>query len=126
MRTLSSGFFSLVLLLCLSSTLLAQTFRGGIQGTVTDATGAVVAGADVTVANPETGFSRATRTDATGNYFVSELPIGNYDVTVKEALSSRDHQRRESGGIVQPGSQRAAFAWRRWGNRGCYPRIAAG
>jgi hypothetical protein len=83
MRTLSSGFFSLVLLLCLSATLLAQTFRGGIQGTVTDTTGAVVAGADVTVANPETGFSRATRTDATGNYFVSELPIGNYDVTVK-------------------------------------------
>jgi hypothetical protein len=83
MRTLSSGFFSLVLLFCLSATLLAQTFRGGIQGTVTDATGAVVAGADVTVANPETGFSRATRTDATGNYFVSELPIGNYDVTVK-------------------------------------------
>src|SRR4051812_6793660 len=83
MRTLSSGFFSVVLLLCLSSAVFAQSFRGGIQGTVTDSTGAVVAGADVTVANPETGFLRATQTDATGNYFVSELPIGNYDVTVK-------------------------------------------
>jgi Carboxypeptidase regulatory-like domain/TonB dependent receptor-like, beta-barrel len=83
MRTLSSGFFSAVLLLCLPVTSLAQTFRGGIQGTVTDSSGAVVAGADVTVASPETGFSRTTQTDATGNYFVSELPIGNYDVTVK-------------------------------------------
>ncbi|HEV7519691.1 MAG TPA: TonB-dependent receptor [Candidatus Angelobacter sp.] len=83
MRTFSSGFFSLILLLCLPTTLSAQSFRGGIQGTVTDSTGAVVAGAAVTVANPETGFSRATQTDATGNYFVSELPIGSYDVTVK-------------------------------------------
>ena len=83
MRTLFSTCFSVILLFCLSFSLMAQTFRGGIQGTVTDSSGAVVAGAAVTVTNPETGFSRATQTDGTGNYFVSELPIGNYDVTAK-------------------------------------------
>ena len=62
MRTFSSGFFSLVVLLCLSSTLLAQTFRGGIQGTVTDASGAAVIGADITVKSADTGLIR------TGNH----------------------------------------------------------
>ncbi|HZD93999.1 MAG TPA: TonB-dependent receptor, partial [Candidatus Sulfotelmatobacter sp.] len=79
MRTLSSVVF----LLCLSAVMMAQSFRGGIQGTVTDSSGAVVSGAEVTVSNVDTGFSRTAQTDATGNYFVSELPIGNYDVTVK-------------------------------------------
>jgi len=63
----------------------AQTFRGGVQGTVTDSSGAVVASAQITVTNPATGFTRNTVTDGTGNYFVSELPIGNYDVNVKAA-----------------------------------------
>ena len=72
-----------VLFLLVLSTLHAQTFRGGIQGTVTDSTGAVVTGAEITVSNTATGFSRTTQTDATGNYFVSELPIGSYDVNVK-------------------------------------------
>ena len=72
-----------VLFLLVLSTLNAQTFRGGIQGTVTDSTGAVVTGAEISVSNTATGFSRTTQTDATGNYFVSELPIGSYDVNVK-------------------------------------------
>jgi Carboxypeptidase regulatory-like domain/TonB dependent receptor len=78
MRTLGSA----LLVLALIASLPAQTFRGGVQGTVTDSTGAVVSGADITVTNPATGFSRTTKTDGTGNYFVSELPIGNYDVNV--------------------------------------------
>jgi hypothetical protein len=67
----------------LSVMLAAQTFRGGIQGTVTDSTGAVVNGVEITVTNPATGFTRTTLTDATGNYFVSELPIGVYEVGIK-------------------------------------------
>jgi outer membrane receptor protein involved in Fe transport len=59
----------------------AQTFRGGIQGTVTDATGAAVAGAKITVTSSETGLVRSTETDSGGNYVFSELPLGNYDVT---------------------------------------------
>lgn len=65
-----------------AAALLAQTFRGGIQGTVTDSSGAVIAGADISVTNPATGFSRTTKSNDTGNYFVSELPIGAYDLSV--------------------------------------------
>ena len=58
----------------------AQTFRGGIQGTVIDQGGAAVPGATVTVTSPNTGLSRTVQTDQNGNYFFSELPIGEYDV----------------------------------------------
>jgi Carboxypeptidase regulatory-like domain len=84
MRTLTSLLIlSVVLSLWVPTSLLAQTFRGGIQGTVTDSTGAVITGADINVNSPATGLTRTTKTDATGNYFVSELPIGSYNVTVK-------------------------------------------
>jgi len=80
LKTLSAFF---LFLLVSSSFLFAQTFRGGIQGTVTDSSGAVVTGADITVTNPATGLTRNTKTDSSGNYFVSELPIGDYEVAVK-------------------------------------------
>lgn len=63
----------------------AQTFRGGIQGIVTDPNGAVLPGADVTITNPDTGLTRVTQTDDTGSYIASELPIGTYQVTVKKS-----------------------------------------
>src|SRR5437660_6605609 len=77
---------NLVLFILLSSaTLLAQTFRGTILGTVTDPKGAVVAGAKVTVHNVDTGLERTTRTSADGSYAVPELPIGTYTVTVTQS-----------------------------------------
>jgi hypothetical protein len=62
----------------------AQTFRGTILGTVTDATGAAVPGATVTVRNVDTGLLRNTETQGDGSYRVPELPIGIYDVTVEK------------------------------------------
>ena len=50
----------LVFLLLAAVSLSAQTFRGTILGTVTDPSGAVVAGAKVTVKNTGTGLERAT------------------------------------------------------------------
>jgi hypothetical protein len=64
--------------------LVAQTFRGTILGTVTDQSGAVVAGATVTVRNVATGLERTTQTSADGSYSVPELPIGSYTVTIKQ------------------------------------------
>jgi len=62
----------------------AQTFRGTILGTVTDASGATVPGAKVIVRNSDTGLVRETQTSEDGSYAVPELPIGTYGVTVEK------------------------------------------
>lgn len=78
---LSLAFF----LLFAPMSLLAQTFRGTILGTVTDPQGAVLAGAKVTVRNINTGLERTTQTSADGSYAVPELPIGTYTVSVGQS-----------------------------------------
>jgi hypothetical protein len=52
-----------------------------ISGTVTDPTGAAIAGATVTVTNTATGLSRTVQSNAAGNYVVLDLPVGVYDIT---------------------------------------------
>src|SRR6266566_467811 len=79
-----SGLVVIILLLCTTS-LLGQTFRGTILGTVTDPQGAVVTGAKVTVRNVNTGLERTTETSADGSYSVPELPIGTYTVTINQS-----------------------------------------
>src|SRR5437667_11101632 len=64
--------------------LMAQTFRGTILGTVTDPSGAVVTGAKVTAKNVHTGLERTTQPSADGSYSIPELPIGTYTVTVSQ------------------------------------------
>src|SRR5215472_843776 len=76
--------FLLVFLLLAAIGLSAQTFRGTILGTVTDPTGAVVAGAKVSVRNTGTGLERSTETSGDGSYSLPELPIGTYNVTVTQ------------------------------------------
>src|SRR5271155_2314951 len=61
----------------------AQTFRGTIQGTVTDSSGAALVGATVTVHNIDTGVDRITNTTTDGGYLMPELPVGTYDVVVE-------------------------------------------
>ncbi len=68
------------LVLC-ASIASAQTFRGGIQGTVTDQTDAALPGVIVTATSVDTGLSRSVETDSSGNYFFSELPLGEYTVS---------------------------------------------
>src|SRR5438270_6137655 len=73
------------LLLLISTSLIGQTFRGTILGTVTDPQGAVVPGTKVTVHNVNTGPERTTQTSADGSYSVPELPIGAYTVSVTQS-----------------------------------------
>jgi hypothetical protein len=80
---LLSALLAAVLLISVPAT--AQTFRGTILGTVTDTSGAVIAGAKVTVRSAATGLVRETQTSSDGSYAVPELPIGTYTVTVEQA-----------------------------------------
>ena len=78
-------FFPLFLLvagLLVSSPVLAQS-TATLQGTVSDAKGAVVPNATVTVRNRSTSFERVTQSDSEGNYQVAALPVGVYTIEVK-------------------------------------------
>src|SRR5882672_1037819 len=74
-----------IFVLLTAATLIAQTFRGTILGTVTDPSGAVVSGATVRVRNVGTGQERTTITSADGSYAIPELPIGTYAVTITQS-----------------------------------------
>ncbi len=75
---------ALVLMVTLASHTSAQTFRGTILGTVTDPNGAVVPGANVTARNVGTGIERSTVSDEFGNYSITELQTGAYQVIVSK------------------------------------------
>jgi len=60
----------------------AQVDSGSITGTVTDASGAVVSGAKVTLSNEGTAASLSTTTGAAGNYEFNPVRIGSYKVEV--------------------------------------------
>jgi outer membrane receptor protein involved in Fe transport len=65
---------------------------GAIRGQVTASGGAPAAGAEVTVTNEATGFSRTTRADAQGRYTLPELPLtGTYRLSAKhEGLAPQE------------------------------------
>ena len=72
-------------ILLLSLTAMAQIQNGQFTGTVTDASGAAVAGAKVTITNSATNLSVTTTTNGTGSYNARELPVGAYKITVEAA-----------------------------------------
>jgi hypothetical protein len=59
-----------------------QTGLATVTGTVTDATGAVIANVPITLLNLENGGTFRASSSATGNYSVSQLPIADYDLTI--------------------------------------------
>ncbi|HTG89795.1 MAG TPA: carboxypeptidase regulatory-like domain-containing protein [Vicinamibacterales bacterium] len=80
MRLLVRSAFCLLLF---ASAAFAQSDRGTISGTVVDPDGAVVPGASVIAENPENGARYETVTTQTGNYTLSQLPVGNYNLNVE-------------------------------------------
>jgi hypothetical protein len=62
---------------------MAQSDRGTVTGTVTDPAGAVVPGAAIMASHKATGAVFQTVTTTTGNYTLSALPSGVYDITVE-------------------------------------------
>ena len=77
------------LLLFPPGTLHAQYENGSLLGTIRDASGAPIAGADVTIVNTATGINNASKTDEAGNYDVPQLRVGVYTVTASAPGFSR-------------------------------------
>src|SRR5581483_6737011 len=60
------------------------TATATLQGTVTDQSGAVIPGADVTVTDPATGLTRTEKSNEAGLYVFSLLPAGTYQLSVAD------------------------------------------
>jgi len=60
----------------------AQTFRGAINGTVTDPSGSSVPNAQVKATEVATGIDHATVTTSDGGFAFQDIPLGQYKVTV--------------------------------------------
>jgi hypothetical protein len=67
----------------------SQSNAADVQGYVRDPSGAAVTGATVTVRNAATNFSRDVTTNDEGYYQITNLPPGNYEVTVEASGFSK-------------------------------------
>ncbi|WP_420239588.1 carboxypeptidase regulatory-like domain-containing protein [Telmatobacter bradus] len=84
--TLAGTVLTLAAFLLFSAVgLLAQTDTGVITGTVTDPTGAVIGGAQITATNTENGLKLSAEANGVGEYNILAVPRGNYKVTAKAA-----------------------------------------
>src|SRR6202165_3236574 len=83
-KTASFVLFASILAFCLmvSLPLRAQVTGATISGTITDASGGVIVGAQVSVRNTATGIIRSTTADSAGFYTVPNLIPGPYEVKV--------------------------------------------
>ncbi len=82
MIKIGRAFAALALLFSVSSVSPAQDATGKITGIVTDASGAIIPNAQVTVRNTATNVSQELTTNKDGFYQALQLPIGLYRVTV--------------------------------------------
>src|SRR5215216_733616 len=71
-----------VLLSLIAAPALAQTTVSTIEGTIKDAQGSVVSGAQVVVKSAALGIERTATSDAEGFYRIAALPAGNYSLTI--------------------------------------------
>ena len=75
-------FLAVLVILCLGVVANAQTFRGSINGTVTDPSGAAVPNAQVKATETGTGIDHTTATTNDGTFSFQDLALGFYKVTV--------------------------------------------
>lgn len=80
-----SRLLLLLTLLCSSISCVGQQSAVDLRGLVTDASGALVVGATVTLVNTSTALSRTETTLDTGAYAFASLPAGNYRLVVSKA-----------------------------------------
>src|ERR1043165_899971 len=80
-----AGTLVLFLLLLFPLSARAQTTVSTIEGTIKDAQGSVVSGAQVTVKSAALGIERTATSDAAGFFRITALPAGNYSLTISHA-----------------------------------------
>jgi hypothetical protein len=103
----------LVMVCALCAVGFSQKTTGDISGSVSDPSGAVLAGATISIENPGTGLKRTVTTSASGTYSLPELPPGIYKMTATATgfkTTSRDAQVvgaqvTTSNFVLQVGSQ---------------------
>ena len=78
-----------LILLLFTSAAYSQSYRGRVQGVVTDQSKAVIAGATVTLLNVETGVQVSHQTGETGLYVFDLVDPGTYTVTVENTGFSK-------------------------------------
>jgi len=71
---------AVVLLLVVPSAVRAQVIKASVRGTVTDAQGAAIADADVTITSVDTGYTRSMKSGSDGAYNFQDLPLGSYRI----------------------------------------------
>src|SRR5665213_1110309 len=81
-RKLTAIWVCCIVLFFSGTALVAQTITGSVCGTITDASGAVVGGANVTATNTATGVATQTISNTSGLYNFQFLTLGNYTITV--------------------------------------------
>ena len=79
--------FGVILVASLLSS--AQTFRGGLRGTVVDASSAVVANAGVQATKTATGIAYATISSSAGEFVFEDLPAGVYNLAIRKQTGQR-------------------------------------
>lgn len=85
MKVLSKAIGSLFCILLASTAVWAQATAGAqVSGTVTDESGNIVPGVELTVTQSETGLTRTAVSSAEGNYLFPNLPIGPYQLQAKK------------------------------------------
>jgi hypothetical protein len=78
-----SKWLVLIALLIVPSVLCAQQSTGTIAGVVVDSSGALIPGASITIKNLNTNFTWSAATTAAGEYQVSFLPVGTYEIAAE-------------------------------------------
>lgn len=89
------------LLTLVSASMRAQITTATLFGSVTDKTGAAIAGAEVTAKNVDTNFTRTVATSDQGEYRIEFLPIGNYVLETSAKGFSKSIQKGISLGANQ-------------------------
>ena len=83
-RRISSFFGMTCLLIVCGSLSVRAQFRSAIEGSVSDATGAVIPGVEVILTNVDTGVAQKTAGSDKGDFRFSSLPPGNYRLTARK------------------------------------------